>query len=44
MALVVDDASLAVGAYYVDFSPVSDQAVLAILERLGAVERLPATG
>ncbi len=44
VALVVDDASLAVGAYYVDFSPVSDQAVLAILERLGAVERLPATG
>jgi putative phosphoribosyl transferase len=44
VALIVDEAVLAVGAYYVDFSPVSDQAVLAILERLGAAERLPATG
>jgi putative phosphoribosyl transferase len=44
VALIVDEAFLAVGAYYVDFSPVSDQAVLAILERLGAAERLPATG
>ncbi len=44
VALIVDEAFLAVGAYCVDFSPVSDQAVLAILERLGAAERLPATG
>lgn len=44
VALVVDEVFVAVGAYYLDFPPVSDQAVLAMLERSGATKPLPATG
>jgi predicted phosphoribosyltransferase len=41
VSLVTDEAFMAVGAYYEDFSPVSDSEVVAMLER---AHRSPASG
>jgi predicted phosphoribosyltransferase len=44
VALVVDDALVTVRAHYVDLAPVTDDAVVTVLERLGSRRPLEAAG
>jgi predicted phosphoribosyltransferase len=41
VSLIVDPGFMAVGAYYVDFSPVTDEAVVSMLERAQPAPRRP---
>ena len=44
VALVVDDALVTVRAHYVDLAPLTDDAVVTVLERLGSRRPLEAAG